>query len=266
MASDNTGGQIASAAVTQLGNYAVQAASNRRQFKYQKEAMKLQDEYNRQLWDYQNAYNTPQAQMQRFKDAGLNPNLIYGGGSASAGNAGPIQSLDVPSREAARGEVPDLGMRHLITRQMDAQYAATTQNIESQRTKAALTEVQTSLENLKLMREHARVGNYKKLAQAEVDTAEYAALRSQELFQNEKSKGNLMDQMYHYRQQSNPQSVEGQKLENEFKTNRNELAKHGIYSSDHPAFRILIQAAKRQGIDLGELLMKGFSQLGYLFK
>lgn len=42
------------------------------------------DMYNRQRQDaladmqMQNAYNTPAAQMQRYKDAGLNPNLIYG--------------------------------------------------------------------------------------------------------------------------------------------------------------------------------------------
>lgn len=30
------------------------------------------------LWNMQNAYNTPKAQMLRFKEAGLNSNLIYG--------------------------------------------------------------------------------------------------------------------------------------------------------------------------------------------
>lgn len=34
------------------------------------------------MWNKANAYNTPAAQMQRFKDAGLNPNLIYGQGSS----------------------------------------------------------------------------------------------------------------------------------------------------------------------------------------
>jgi hypothetical protein len=40
--------------------------------------------YNRQRadaladWNMQNAYNSPSQQMQRFKEAGLNPNLIYG--------------------------------------------------------------------------------------------------------------------------------------------------------------------------------------------
>lgn len=42
------------------------------------------------MWNRQNAYNAPAAQMQRLKDAGLNPNMIYGNGEASAGNAGPV--------------------------------------------------------------------------------------------------------------------------------------------------------------------------------
>ena len=33
--------------------------------------------------------------MQRFRQAGLNPNLIYGKGSASAGNADAIKTPDV---------------------------------------------------------------------------------------------------------------------------------------------------------------------------
>ena len=40
--------------------------------------MKQQEQaYNLQLWNLMNEYNTPAAQMQRFQDAGLNPNLIY---------------------------------------------------------------------------------------------------------------------------------------------------------------------------------------------
>lgn len=41
--------------------------------------MKQQEQaYNLELWNATNAYNTPAAQMQRYQDAGLNPNLIYG--------------------------------------------------------------------------------------------------------------------------------------------------------------------------------------------
>ena len=41
--------------------------------------MKQQEQaYNLELWHLMNEYNSPSAQMQRYQDAGLNPNLIYG--------------------------------------------------------------------------------------------------------------------------------------------------------------------------------------------
>jgi|SaaInlStandDraft_1057018.scaffolds.fasta_scaffold10803_2 hypothetical protein len=57
-------------------------------------AKKRQQTANREnveFWNMQNAYNDPSAQMARLKEAGLNPNLIYGQSSGSAaGNAGAI--------------------------------------------------------------------------------------------------------------------------------------------------------------------------------
>lgn len=54
-----------------------------------------QRQYNDNLafWAMQNDYNSPQSQMRRFQEAGLNPNLIYGQGNS--GNAGSIQTPDV---------------------------------------------------------------------------------------------------------------------------------------------------------------------------
>ncbi len=46
-----------------------------------------QNQYNLEMWNKQNEYNTPQAQKQRLLDAGLNPALMYGNGSASTGLA-----------------------------------------------------------------------------------------------------------------------------------------------------------------------------------
>lgn len=50
-------------------------------YKYQQKLAEQQNQYNIDMWKMQADYNSPQAQMQRFKDAGLNPNLIYGQGS-----------------------------------------------------------------------------------------------------------------------------------------------------------------------------------------
>lgn len=37
-----------------------------------------QNDYNLSMWSLENQYNSPTAQIQRLKEAGLNPNMIYG--------------------------------------------------------------------------------------------------------------------------------------------------------------------------------------------
>lgn len=50
---------------------------------YNRKAAKKQYDYQMAMWDANNAYNTPAEQMKRLKEANLNPNLVYGGGSAT---------------------------------------------------------------------------------------------------------------------------------------------------------------------------------------
>lgn len=45
---------------------------------------KLQNQWNIDQWNRENAYNSPSAQMARYKAAGLNPDLIYGQSNLSA--------------------------------------------------------------------------------------------------------------------------------------------------------------------------------------
>ncbi|UPW40833.1 DNA pilot protein [Sigmofec virus UA08Rod_6554] len=48
------------------------------------------------MWNRQNVYNSPKEQMARLKAAGLNPNLMYGSGSAATGNASSSPSFNAP--------------------------------------------------------------------------------------------------------------------------------------------------------------------------
>lgn len=50
---------------------------------YNRKAAKKQYNYQMAMWEANNAYNTPAEQMKRLREAGLNPNLVYGGGSAT---------------------------------------------------------------------------------------------------------------------------------------------------------------------------------------
>ena len=69
-------------------------------FQNQKELMRIQNQYSRENWALENAYNTPKAQMDRLRAAGLNPNLVYGNG-ASGLQSGSISSPAAPSAPMA---------------------------------------------------------------------------------------------------------------------------------------------------------------------
>lgn len=60
-------------------------------------AAELAYEREKEMWNMMNMYNSPAAQMQRFKDAGLNPHLIYGQGNS--GNAQGFPKYQPPHYE-----------------------------------------------------------------------------------------------------------------------------------------------------------------------
>lgn len=58
---------------------------------------KKADERNIAFWKMQNEYNNPSSQMKRLREAGLNPNLVYGGKTGGmAGDAGAISPSKAP--------------------------------------------------------------------------------------------------------------------------------------------------------------------------
>lgn len=75
----------------QTGNMISQSLNNRNARKWQEKMYDRQRADALSDWERQNAYNSPEAQMERFKAAGLNPALIYGQGAGNA-NAAPVRS------------------------------------------------------------------------------------------------------------------------------------------------------------------------------
>lgn len=88
-------------------------------------------------WQRQNQYNTPAQQMERFKAAGLNPNLIYGQGTAGNASSSP-QYQTVRAEKAAAFTAKHNPMEML------SQY----QNIRQQNAQIDLT--QQSANNVKM--------------------------------------------------------------------------------------------------------------------
>lgn len=69
---------------TALAGMGAQAGANYKNRKMMREGQ----EFEKEMWNASNLYNSPEAQMERLKQAGLNPNLIYGTGTVS-GNTAP---------------------------------------------------------------------------------------------------------------------------------------------------------------------------------
>lgn len=86
---------------------AITRGGPRRQFKWNKRLAETQNQMNRanaewtleqqrRIQEEQRAYDSPASQMQRFIEAGLNPHMIYGSGSGSAGQAFPMSAPSLP--------------------------------------------------------------------------------------------------------------------------------------------------------------------------
>lgn len=69
---------------------------------YNQEMWKKQNEYNMQLWEKQNAYNSPAAQMQRLKEAGINPQSMFG----NMTNGGSIDAQQIAQASAPNAAAP----------------------------------------------------------------------------------------------------------------------------------------------------------------
>lgn len=103
------------------------------------EIARKNNEFNERMWHMQNEYNTPSAQMQRYREAGLNPNLIYGstsnGNASSAPVATPVSVENTRAGDAFLGQMSlsAEGILNLIKKKEEIEtQKATTDNIKAQ--------------------------------------------------------------------------------------------------------------------------------------
>lgn len=89
--------QLWGAGMTTAGNFAGSVVSNIANRQLAAE----QHRRNLQMWNLQNDYNHPSRQIERLKEAGLNPDLIYQNNPYSAGNStAPPQQAPIPTIQA----------------------------------------------------------------------------------------------------------------------------------------------------------------------
>lgn len=81
-----------------------------KQRQWQKEDYDWTEGYSKRMLDYQNEYNSPSEQMQRYREAGLNPFLMMQSGQVGSGNSQSVPNAPLPSRNGVTPfQRPSLG-------------------------------------------------------------------------------------------------------------------------------------------------------------
>lgn len=226
------------------------AASNVIQNAGGKRRMKYQARLNREQWELQNEYNTPSAQIERLKAAGLNPNLIYGTSPTSAvGNAGAIAPV---KQSEFRADNP---IQAIATYANLKQTQATTNNTQAQneviQNEAALKLIQganlsaqtakTSVEaeiaskmkhiSMDFMRENLKNLEVRTFGKELENAVQSPTLRSR--ITEIVNRGNLVKSQ-----------LEGQNQLNELRRLEKELNETGIQKTDNIIYRMIIRFLK----------------------
>lgn len=82
-----------STSISAIGNPLAQVYTNRQNIKYAQQASTQERKWALEDFDRNNAYNHPAQQMERLREAGLNPHLVYGKGADNT--AAMVRSSDV---------------------------------------------------------------------------------------------------------------------------------------------------------------------------
>jgi len=108
------GASLASSAI----NAGSQSATNQSQLSYSREMYDKQRADALADWNRQNEYNSPAAQMTRFKEAGLNPNLIYGQQTQSpVVRSSSVEGYSPRAPQVDLGNAAAMGLQGLSTYQ-----------------------------------------------------------------------------------------------------------------------------------------------------
>ena len=102
----------------------------------------------KELLNFQLDYNTPYNQMARFKEAGLNPALVYGQGSPGNMQSAPSVPVAAPARRADYSfALPMIGTMLQDARLKEAQADLLNEKTDESQIKQDLMRVQTAVQN-----------------------------------------------------------------------------------------------------------------------
>lgn len=148
-------GLTAAASITNMaGSSAFNAAQSKKQRKWSEKMTNQQNEWNLNMWNKANEYNTPLNQVNRLREAGLNP-LYYGLDGSSAGQVESAQALgydraNIGNLENPVGSYLDAKTRIAQIENIQAQTAKTkNENLtETQRREKLIADIENTKQEL----------------------------------------------------------------------------------------------------------------------
>lgn len=229
-----------------------------------KQLAQYQFDKNVEMWEMQNRYNSPEAQMARLSGAGLNPNLVYGSG-VTGNQSGPAPSYSRPEMNMRYepfnlpmilGQYQDFQMRRAQIDAVKANAENTRSRTISEGLRSMLLDIQGKKGSFELERGKALLGSQMAVAQGQARSVnakveqEYtrlAIMRREELLK-------LLEAQQRERQMS-IMDVKKEQYEADlvFQRYKNEWIKAGVTTSDHPFLRILVRMWNESGLSGQEL-------------
>lgn len=217
-------------------------------YKGQKEANKTNIQLAEQarqhdisMWNAQNAYNTPAMQMQRMKEAGLNPNLVYGSGAGQT-TASPPPKAPVPQVDNELASLAQMSLTPMISLYQDWQVKKA--QIDNLQAETRSKQTMNMLNNLKVLQEQERRPFYNlnalneyadKRHRAEISGSKAISAHERAMY-DIKAFPSLLRQIS-LRNAVLEQSKIGQQLENDLSRN---LKPYGLTSRDNVWARLLL--------------------------
>ena len=127
---------------------------NKEQMKFNAEQAEISRNWQEEMWNKANQYNSPVQQMQRLTEAGLNPNLVYGNGADATAAAVPsTQSANSGSLKPYQNSFGSAIQSAIMTNQLkllEAQVNKTEQEAEKVGKEAEFIGIQNMHEDARL--------------------------------------------------------------------------------------------------------------------
>lgn len=218
------------AAASMFGQGMLNRSQSKQNQAYAREMADYQYSKDLEMWQRQNAYNAPAQQMQRWTDAGLNPNLVFSQGNP--GNAGTMPKYQDLTGSA--DYVKPMQIAGVLSAYQDlALKQAQIDNVKSLNDLNQKKSLGQSFENM--------------LKSTEYDKAQYL-LGTKILDENSPYRKKYEAQVQNltlknlYAGETYQQNIKRLELRNLYQEQLNNLAKQGIFPGDESWMRIGIQA------------------------